>query len=244
MVDEVGAHDPLRRAVDLGRHDGARHRRAEVQLFDGVGHPALRREKEPRAHGHARRAVGQGGHQAAAAEEAAGADDQDAVAHGVDDLGQQERRRDAAGVPPALGALGDDGVDTPLSHLLGVAPRPHRGHDEEPGLLAPGDQGRVGGLGEARHPGAGLDHQLDALVDIGHVGTEVDPEGGRGPAPHLRDGARQLVEGHGGRGQDAEAARLARGRDQAGPGHPAHAGLHQWRADADPLAQLGAQRRV
>ena len=164
VVDQVGAHDPLGRAVDLGRDHGARHRRAEVELLDGVGHPALGREEEAGPHGHAGGAVGQGGHQAPAAEEAAGAEDQDPVAHGVDDLGEQERRGHGAGVPAPLGPLGDDGVHPPFGHLLGVAPGADRGHDEQPRLLAAGHQGRVGRLGEAGHPGAGLDHELDALV--------------------------------------------------------------------------------
>ena len=185
MVDQLGAHDTLRRAVDLGRHHGARHRRLEVQVLDGVGHPALGGEQEAGAHGDAGRAVGQGGHQAAPAEEAAGAEDQHAVAHGVDDLGEQERRGHGPGVPAALGPLGDDGVHPPFGHLLGVAPGTDRGHDEEPRLLAAGHEGRVGRLGEAGHPGAGLDHQLDALVHVGHVGAQVDAEGalrcGRAP---------------------------------------------------------------
>ena len=232
------------RAVDLGRHHGARHRRAEVERLDGVGHPALGREQEAGAHGHAGGAVGQGGHQAAPVVEAAGPEDEHAVAHGLDDLGQQQRRGHGAGVAAALAALGDDGVDAPLGHLLGVAAGADGGHDEQPGLLAAGDQGRVGRLGEAGHPGAGLDHELDALVHVGHVGAQVDAEGA---VVRLRTSA--MAAASSSRVMVAEARMPSPpasrgGGDQAGPGHPAHAGLHQRVAHADPLAQRGVQRRV
>ncbi len=244
MVDQVGAHDPLGRAVDLGRDDGPRHGRAEIERLDGVGHPALGREQEAGPHGDAGGAVGQGGHQAPPVEEATGPEHEHPVAHGVHHLGEQQRGGDRPGVPPALAALGDDGVHAPLGHLLGVAPGTHRGDDEQPRLLAACDQGRVGRLGEAGHPGPGLDHQLDALVDVGHVGAQVHAEGAARAPADLGDGGGQLVEVHGGRGQNAQPAGLGGGGHQPGARHPAHAGLHQRVADADPLAQLGVQRRV
>ena len=61
----------------------------------------------------------QRGHQAPPVGEAAGAEHRDVDR--VDHLGQQQRGRHGAGVAAALGALGDDGVDAPLGHLLGVA---------------------------------------------------------------------------------------------------------------------------
>jgi hypothetical protein len=55
--------------------------------------------------------------------EAAGAEHGDRRPHGIDHLREQQRRGHGAGVAAALTALGDDGVDAHLQHLLGVAAR-------------------------------------------------------------------------------------------------------------------------
>ena len=77
-------------------------------------------EQEPGAHGDAVGAIGEGRHQAAAVEVAAGRHDHHPVADGVDHLGQQQRRGHRPGVAAALAALRDHRVDPPLDHLLGV----------------------------------------------------------------------------------------------------------------------------
>ena len=107
-----------------------------------------------------------------------------------------------------------------------------------------GPPGRVGRLGEAGHLHPGLDQQRDPVADVGRVGAQVDPERGRRCGSHLGDGRCQLVQGHGGRGQDAEAAGVGRGRHQPGAGHPAHARLHDRVAHPDQVAERGAQGRV
>ena len=121
---------------------------------------------------------------------------------------------------------------------------PTVGMTTKPASLQTGDQGGLGGLGEAGHPHPRSIISSMRSCDVGHVGAQVDAEGPVGAGPHLGDGGGQLVEAHGGRGQDAEPARLGGGRHQPGAGHPAHAGLHERVAHADQFAQAGVERRV
>ena len=94
---------------------------AEVAGLDVVGHVALGGQQEPGPHGHPVGAPGQRGDQAAAVVEPARPQHRYGVADGVDHLGQQQRGGHGAGVAAALAALGDDGVDAEVEHLLGVA---------------------------------------------------------------------------------------------------------------------------
>ena len=112
-----------------------------------------------------------------------------------------------AGVAAALGALGDDRVDAPLGHLLGVAAGAHGGHGDDAGVLELGDDVAAGRLGERRHRHPLADQQVEAVADVGLIGAQVDPEGLVGAVLDVADGAPQLGVGHGGRGQDAQRRR-------------------------------------
>ncbi len=79
------------------------------------------------------RAVRERGDEAAAVEEAARADHGDVDR--VDDLGEQQRRRDRAGVTAAFAALHDHRVGAPRRDLLRVPPGADRRHDRDARVL-------------------------------------------------------------------------------------------------------------
>ena len=82
----------------------------EQRLLVAVDGARLGRGDEAGADPHAVGAERERGGEAAAVEEPAGGDDGDLVADRVDDLRHERHRRDRAGVPAGLGALGDDEV--------------------------------------------------------------------------------------------------------------------------------------
>ena len=234
-ADHVGGDNPLRSAVD-GRGDhGAGDRGGEVPGLDDIRNGALGREQEAGAHGDAIGTPGQCSGEAPSVDEPAGGDDRQV--DGVEHLGDEQRGRDDAGVATALGALGDDGVDTPFGDLLGVAACPDGGNDHDAGLLEPGDGGLARGLGERCHLHLGGDEVLDPAFDVVGVGAHVHAEGGVGAAPHLVDVGHHLIEGQGGGGEDAEAAGVGRGNGEPGSGHPSHTGLHDRIPHPDQVAE-------
>ena len=121
-IDQRRVQHAVRHAVDLRRHDRAGDAAAEVHLLDRRRHGRVGGEEEAGSHRDAVGAVGERGHEPAAVEEPAGGDHRHAPGDRVDHLGQQDRRRDRPGVPAALTALDEHGVDAPLQHLLGMPP--------------------------------------------------------------------------------------------------------------------------
>ena len=73
-----------------------------------------------------------------------------AALHRVDDLRQQQGGGHRAGVTATLPALHEHRVDAPLEHLLGVALRADRRHDEHAAVVQLPDQVSLRRLGEAR----------------------------------------------------------------------------------------------
>ena len=152
-----------------------------------AGHAAgLGRGDEPGADPHAVGAEREGGGEAPAVDDAAGGDDRDPVADGVDDLGHERHRGDLAGVAAGLGALGDDDVAAGLDGGDGVADLAAHVHDHQAVAVAQVDD--VAGHAEPGHErgGAALDDVVDlGLEAAGQGGEQVDAEGlGRWrPAP-------------------------------------------------------------
>ena len=146
----------------------------------------------------------------------------------------------------ALGALGDDGVDAPLGHLLGVAAGADRGHDEEPGLLAAGHQGRVGRLGEAGDPGPGLDHERRCARPTSATSVRrLTPNGACVRAAHLGHGRAPAPRGSWWPRPGSRARRPGGGGHQAGarppsPCRSARAGSARRRARRTRCAAPGA----
>jgi hypothetical protein len=122
--------------------------------------------------------------------------------------------------------LGDDGVDAPHEHLLGVAAGADGRHAHRAGVVDAGDGVLGRGAGERDHAHAFPDGERDAVVEIGLVCSEVDSERLVGALLHVAHGGAQLVVGHRDGGEDAEAPGRARRGGEARAGHPAHAGLH------------------
>src|SRR5690606_12687002 len=79
---------------------------------------------------------------------------------------------------------------------------------------------------------------------VAGVGAQVDPEGRGGAALDLEDRALELLEGHRGRGEDAQTAGVRRARDEPRSGDPAHPGLDDRVPDADELGERGRQLLV
>ena len=119
------AHDPHRLAR-VGAADGRLVLPAGEQLVLVAQHAAgLGRRDEAGPDPDAVGAERQRGGQAAAVEDAARGDDGDAVADGVDDLGDQGERGDLAGVPARLGALSHDEVASRLHGAHACSTLPH-----------------------------------------------------------------------------------------------------------------------
>jgi hypothetical protein len=171
--------------VDLRGDDRVGDRLREVGLLHRVGHRAVAREQEPGAHGDTARPIGERGDEAPAVEEPAGGDDRD-VEH-VDHLGQQQRRRHLARVTAALAPLYEHRVDAPCRHLLRVALGADRRDDQHASVLEPPDEVFPRRLCEGRDLHAFLDDQVDAVDDVGLIGSHVHPEGLVGPLLHLGD---------------------------------------------------------
>jgi len=176
--------------------------------------------------------------------EATGSEHRDLRTDRVDHLRQEQRGGHRAGVAAALTALGDDQVDAEAQHLLGVPPGPDGGHGQDAGVVQLGDGVLGRRPGEADELHAFLGDEREALVEVGLVRPEVDPERVGGVLLDRPDRVAHLIHGHGHRCEDAEAARRAGGRGEAGTGHPAHARLHDRVADVEQLADPGVERRV
>ena len=93
----------------------------QQRLLVAVDRAGLGRGDEAGADPHAVGAEGERGGEAAAVEQAAGGDDRDLLADGVDDLRDERHRGDGAGVAAGLGALGDDEVAPAGDGADGVA---------------------------------------------------------------------------------------------------------------------------
>ena len=85
------------------------------------------------------------------------------------------------------------------------------------------------------------DQQIDAIDRIARVGADVDAERLVRRGLHLADRGLQLVERHGCRRQDAQAAGVGCRRHQPRTRHPAHPGLHHRMFDTDQFGQRSAQ---
>ena len=109
---------------------------------------------------------------------------------------------------------------------------------KKPGLLATGHQLGVGGAWAklATLAPAAIMSRTRSSTSATSV-RRLTPEGPVGPFPHLGQGGLQLGQGHGGRGQQAQPTGGGGGRHQPGSGHPAHAGLNDGIANADPGAE-------
>ena len=242
LVDELGADDALRCAVDGLRDDGARERRVEVDLLDVIGYGAVGRQQEPRAHRDAVRAVGERSCETTTVVHATGDEHRDVDC--VEHLGDEDRCGYHAGVAAALGTLRDDRVDAPRRDLLRVTPRPDGGHDHHTRVLQLLHHRLARCLRERRDAHLDLDDVIDARVDVDRVGAQVHAERLVGRGLHLGNGLLHLREGHGCRGHDAEPARVRCGRSELGIGHPTHAGLHDRVADAEQRRDAGLEARI
>ena len=140
-------------------------------------------------------------------------------------------------MPTTFRSLGHHRVNPPLSNLLRVSGRADGRDDDHPRLLQAFDDGPPRGLGEGRHSDTLGDQVVDPLVHISSIGAEVYAERCVGRRLDLADSGRHLVEGHGGRCDDSQAAGLRRGRGQARTGHPAHASLDDRVSDPDQIAE-------
>ena len=105
-----------------------------------------------------------------------------------------------------------------------------------PGVLERRDQLRLGREGKGGDGNAGADDRRDPLSRVRGIGSYIHSERSRGSRGRLPDRRLQLGQAHGGRGQDAEAARVAHRRDQPRPRHVAH------RAGRDRVAEFGGTR--
>jgi hypothetical protein len=103
-------------------------------------------EQETGAHCDPGGAVGEGGREAAAVEEAAGSDHRNV--DGVEYGRQQQGGRDTTGVSTAFAALDDHGVGTPARDLLGMPGSAHRRDDDDSVVLEPHDHLLAGGKRE------------------------------------------------------------------------------------------------
>ena len=145
-----------------------------------------------------------------------------------------------AGVAAALAALGDDGVDAHLEHLLGVAAGADGGHDQHAGVVAAGDRVLGRRAGEAHEPHAlARRRRPTRSARSGWSARKFTPKGRSVRSLHLGDLLAQLVGRHGDGGEDAEAAGRAGRRRQPGAGHPAHPGLHDGQVAARPARRTG-----
>jgi hypothetical protein len=145
-------------------------------------------------------------------------------------------------VSAALLALGDHGVDSHGRDFLGVAGGGDGRHGDDSAVAQPCHEGGIGRLRETGYFDLLLDDQVDKAFHLGVVGPQVDSESVSGPVFDLPDGGLQLVVGHGGRRDDAEATCRRGGRGQPRPGHPAHSRLHYRIPDAEQVACRRPQR--
>ena len=202
---------------------------------------ALLGEQEARAHGDAVGAVGERGDEPAAVVEAAGAEHRDLGADRVDHLREQQRGRHRAGVAAALAALGDDGVDAHLEHLLGVAARADGRHHDHAGVVAAGDgvlRRRAGEATRAARPRPTTKATRSARS--GWSARKFTPNGASVRSFTPRTASRSCVGRHRDGGEDPEPAGRARGGGQVGARHPAHARSARSAAGTRPARRTGS----
>ncbi len=136
----------------------------------------------------------------------------------------------------ALLPLGNDRIDAPGLHLLRMAPSANRRHREHAGVLEGLDDALARRLCEAGDLDLLANEKVDALHDVGLIGTHVDAERLVGPAFDLRNRLLQLAKRHGRGGQNTETTGPAGGRGEARTGHPTHPGLNDWVFDTEHVA--------
>ena len=195
-------------------HHGVGDGAAEVVLLHRLGHGALLREQEAGAHRDAGRAVGERGDEAAAVEEAARRDHRDVDR--VDDLREQQRGGDRAGVAAALAALHDHRVGAPRRDLLGVAPGADRRHHRDARVLQLLDLVLARARARTTRPARCSRTSSATRASASSASARrFTPNGRSVRALHLADRRRELVEGHRRRREDAERARVRRSRSRA-----------------------------
>ncbi len=197
----------------------------------------MKRVPDPHAVG----AEGERSGEAAPVEDAAGRHHRDAVAHGVDDLGDERHGRHLAGVTAGLGALGHDEVASGLDGAHGVVDLAAHVDDEHVGAVALLDH--LGGDAERRHEGGGaaVDDDLHLLGHAaGHGGEEVDGEGLVRGRAHGGDFGLHGGAAHGAGTEAAEAARIGHRGHQFGVRDTSHAGQHDGVLDAEQLCEASS----
>ena len=241
----VVAHGAQRLAGVGARDHGVVVAPADERFAVARHHMGLGRGDEAGTHPHPVGPEGQGGSESPAVEDPAGGHDRHPAADGVDDLGHEGQGGDGAGVPTALGALGNHDVAAGLDRGLGVAHLPAHVGDEDARRMAlvdhlagdaePGDEERCptgdDGVDLVRHA-------------AGQGGEQVDPEGGAGALADLRDLGLHLLEAERRGTESAEAAGGTHGGDEIGIGHPAHPGEHHGVLTVEQVGQSGADHGV
>ena len=178
--------------------------------------------------------------QPAAVEEAARRDHRDVDR--VHDLRQQHRRRDAPGVAAALAALHDDRVRAPRRDLLGMAAGADGRDDDHARVLQLGRSAPATGPGRTTRPAPPPRRAIRTRSPrVTRVRPQIDPERRVRTGPDLPDRRAQLLRRSSWRRRECPARpAFGGGRDQPGPRHPAHAGLH----DRVPHADRARSARV
>ena len=241
-VEQGRADHALRHAIDLGGNDDLVGAGLGVAGFRGRRHRAFGGHQEARAHGDADGAIGQRGGKATAIGKASGGDDRHL--HIVEHLRQQHRRRHRSGVAAAFAALHGDHVAAEFDHLLRVLHRTHGRDAQDAGIAKSADHLFVRAAPEA--DGAHLllvgDDEIDDFGSTGLEHVEIDAERPVGEAAQRGElGARFRRLHHRG-AEETKGPGVAGGGDQLRLRHPAHRGLDDRIAAAQPLGQHGGER--
>jgi hypothetical protein len=164
----------------------------EVELLDLVGHPALGREQEAGAHGDAGGAVGQGGHQAPAVEEAAGGDDRHRSPTASTTWGSRSEVGTGPVWPPPSAPWAIT-ASTPHSATFSAWRRaPTVGMTNRPASLQrPPGPGWAPGRSWPPGPRSRSSGRCARATSATSV-RRLTPKGAIGAGPHLGDGRRQL----------------------------------------------------
>ena len=234
-------NDALGQAVNFAGHDDIGKLRLAVARRGGFGQRAFRGQQKARAHGDSRCAQRQRRHQPAAIAEAARRHHRGL--HGFGAGGHQQRGGDAAGVAAAFAALHDDGVCAELLGLLRVARRAAGGNAQHAAILQAADQRGGRRAVVARRAHAVFQNQLHNALRPRRVHEKIHAEGALRERARALNARRHFGNRQGGGGQKAESAGVAGGGHQFRRRHPAHAGLHNGRRDAEQIAEPRVQGR-
>jgi hypothetical protein len=242
LVQELGAHHPLRNAVELGGDDDAVGGGLQIGCLCGVGNRAFPGQQEARPHRDPDRPIGERRCKAAAVRESAAGDHGNL--HGIKHLGKQDGGRDRAGMAPAFAPLHADHIDAELRHLLRMLHRTDGWHAKDARILETADHPgvRPAPEGDGANLILVLDDQLDDSVGARLKAVEIDAERPIGAAPDGEQLLARLLGRHHRCAEKAKGARVGAGDHERRLRDPAHRGLDNRPAAAEPLRHHRAQR--